>query len=77
MEFTIRIKSVQEVQEFVDLATARPFRISVRDDHHQVNGKSFMEMFCLNFSQPLTVSADCSEEDLHWLMEDARRFLAY
>ena len=76
MEFKVRLKSVQQVQEFVDLATSRPFRVLVKDEHHQVNGKSFMEMFCLNFTMPLTVSADCSQEQWQQLMADASHFLA-
>ena len=47
-EFEIRLRSVQEVQDFVDLATTKPFTVLVCDDYHRVNGKSFMEMFCLN-----------------------------
>lgn len=75
-EFTIRLTSVQDVQDFVALATSRPFRIMVGDDHHLVNGKSFMELFCLDIRQPVKATADCSEEDFQQLCRDAQRFLA-
>ena len=52
-EFEIRLRSVKDVQDFVALATSRPFRIYVRDEHNKINGQSFMELFCLNFAHPL------------------------
>ncbi len=76
-EFEIRLASVQDVQEFVSLATAKAYPISVRDLHTQVNGKSFMEMFCLNFSHPLTAVVECSGADLQQLKADMHRFLVY
>ena len=75
-EFEIRIRSVQDILTFVDLSTSRPFPVLVGNEHHQVNGKSFMEMFCLNFTHPLFVCVSCSEEDLRQLKEDMHKFLA-
>ncbi len=75
-EFEIRLGSVQDVQDFVALATSRSFTIHIRDEHNKINAQSFMELFCLNFSRPLRVVADCTEEELGSLMRDAERFLA-
>ena len=75
-EFEIRLRSVQDVQDFVDLATTKPFTILVCDDFHQVNGKSFMEMFCLNFHFPLTAMLECTEEEFLQFRQDADRFAA-
>ena len=75
-EFEIRLGSVQDVQDFVALATTRSFLITVRDQYNKINAQSFMELFCLNFAQPLRVVADCTEADLESLMHDAERFLA-
>ena len=74
-EFEIRLGSVQDVQDFVALATAYPFTITLRDAYNKINAQSFMELFCLNFSQPLRVVADCTEAELENLMRDADRFL--
>ena len=74
-EFEIRIRSVQDVLSFVDLATSRPFPVLVGNGDHQVNGKSFMEMFCLNFSRPLKATMDCSEEDYQQFLRDADALL--
>ena len=75
-EFAIRLASVQEVQEFVALATAQTFPVFVRDRYMQVNGKSFMEMFCLNFTHPLFAMAECGEEQFQQLLELLQNFLA-
>ena len=74
-EFEIRIKSVQDVLSFVDLATSRPFPVLVGNERHKVNGKSFMEMFCLNFSRPLKATMDCSEEEYQQFLRDADALL--
>ena len=75
LEFLIRLHSVQDVQDFVSLSTAQPFRVDVTDGNYTANGKSFMEMFCLDFNQPLRVVAQCSEEELEALCSDAGKFL--
>ena len=73
-EFTIRFSSVQDVQKFVDLSTAQPFSISVGNDFHKVNGKSFMEIFSLNFDYPLTAWLDCTEEQYREFLEQSKSF---
>ena len=75
-EFAIRLICVQDVQEFVSLATAKPFLVHVRDRYNEVNGKSFLEMFCLNFTHPLFAMAECGEEQLVQLLELMHNFLA-
>ena len=74
-EFQVRLQSVHDVQEFVSLSTARGFPVITRDANNKVNGKSFMEMFCLDLCGPLRVDADCSEEELAAFCGDAERFL--
>ena len=75
-EFAIRLRSVQDVQDFVALATTQTFQVLVNDHRHRVSGKSFMEMFCLNLSRPLTAMSDCSEEEFRQFLLEAERFLA-
>ena len=76
-EFEIRLLSVADVQEFVDIATTRPFLVTLYDANNKIKGSSFMEMFCLDFSRPIRVVCECSEEELQRFREDAGRFLAY
>ncbi len=74
-EFTIMLRSVQDVQNFVSLATTRPFSVLVGAGNKQINGKSFMGMFCLDCTAPLTVSADCDEESFQAFRQAARPYL--
>ena len=74
-EFWIRLRSMEDVEEFVAIATSRAYPICIRDSQHKIRGGSFMEMFCLDFNQPLRVVAQCSEDELKDLCEDARKFL--
>ena len=75
LEFAIRLGSVQDVQDFVAVTTTRPFTITVRDEHNKINADSFMELFCLDFTHPLRVVCDCSQEELDLLKQDLDRFL--
>ena len=74
-EFWIRLGSVRDVQDFVDIASTRGFTVTVRDANNKINAESFMELFCLDFSQSLRVVCDCSEEQLEQFRQDAKRFL--
>ena len=48
-EFTVSIRSFQDVKDFVSLATIQPFRVLVGNGRQWVNAKSFMGMFSLDF----------------------------
>ena len=74
MEFEIQLTSVQDVQDFVALATAQPYAVSVGNIRHWVNGKSFMEMFCLDLTFPLTVRTECSPQEYEGFRNAAHRF---
>ena len=74
-EFEIRLSSVGDVQEFVAIATTRPFAVTIHDANNKIKGSSFMEMFCLDFSRPVRVVFDCSDEELEQFRKDADRFL--
>ncbi|MBQ2928367.1 MAG: hypothetical protein IJD98_07330 [Oscillospiraceae bacterium] len=77
LEFEIRLGSVRDVQDFVDIASIRPFSIVVRDAQNKINADSFMELFCLDFSRPLRVICDCTEEQLYQLCRDLDRFVIH
>lgn len=74
-EFNIRLRSVRDVNNFVALA-APLFRVSLTDGERTVDGKSFMEIFCLRLSSPLTVRAECSEEEFTRFYQGTQCFLA-
>ena len=73
-EFEIRLRSVQDVQEFVAVATEQPFPVFVGNGGYKVDAKCFMEMFCLDFTRPLIATAQCTEEEFSRLYAAADRF---
>lgn len=75
-EFDIYIHSFTDVQDFVSLATVQPFEIMVGNDHQQVNAKSFMGMFSLDYTHPIQVRMECSEEDFRRFRLAAASFAA-
>ena len=76
MEFQIRIRSFQEIQEFIKLATVQPFRIRLGNDYQSANATSFMGLVSLDHRRPLKVSADCGQEEFDRFREKAARFWA-
>ena len=75
-QFDIELHSFEEVQDFVEVATVQPFRVVAGNSRTLVNAKSFMGMFSLNFSEPVHVRADCTDEECVRFKEAAVRFLA-
>ena len=73
-EFMIRLGSVRDVEDFVRISTAQPFPVYLDDGAHRVNGKSFMEMFCLVLTRPLRVTLECSDEQFRFFFEQTSRY---
>ena len=61
-QFDICVKSFRQIQDFVSLAMVQPFEVLVGNERQQVNGKSFIGMFTLDYIRPLQVHVKCSEE---------------
>ena len=75
-EFNISIHTVQQVQDFVALAAARRFDVTVGNAHQAINGKDLMGMFSLDYSRALRVQMHCSEEEYLQFRQEAAAFLA-
>ena len=75
-EFYISIHSFRQVQDFVALATAQYFDITVGNESQIINGKDLMGMFSLDYSRPLCVKMHCSEEDYLCFKRQAEKLLA-
>ena len=75
-EFYISIHSFRQVQDFVALATAQPFDITVGNERQTINGKDLMGMFSLDYTRPLCVKMHCSEEDYLRFKEQVEAILA-
>lgn len=74
-QFYVRFHSFQDVQAFVNLASAQGFPITAGTEHYHVNASSLMGMFSLNCSHPIAITAHCSEEQLHHFLQSVDRFL--
>ena len=60
-DFRVRLRSFQDVQAFVRLSAAQPFRIFLENDHQRVDATSYMGLVSLDHRDSLRVSSDCSE----------------
>ena len=75
-QFNIRIRSFRQIQAFVDLAMVQPFEVLVGNEKQQVNGKSFIGMFTLDYRHPLLVSVTCSEEAFDRFQKETNQIFA-
>lgn len=69
------IRSLEEIQAFVSLATVQPFRVMIGNERQEVSAQSFIGMLSLDFSQPLLLSLDCSEEECGCFRQAVSEFL--
>ena len=75
-QFDIALHSFEDVQEFVQIATVQPFRVLVGSNQVLVNAKSFMGMFSVDYTRPVHVRADCTDEENRRFQAAVARFLA-
>ena len=75
-DFYIRIRSFQDILDFIELATSQPFRVCLGNDHQSANATSFMALVCLDHSRPLQVTAECEEGVFLEFRKKAARFTA-
>ena len=74
--FYIKLRSFQEVQEFISVATVQPFAVLVGNEAQQVNGKSFIGMVSLDHTRPLLVQADGEGAAVASFRNVVQKFLA-
>lgn len=55
-EKQIRLRGVDNIKEFVRVASSYPFDITVRSRNRQVNAKSILGIFSLDLTRNVTVS---------------------
>ncbi len=73
--FLIRIASRAQIQAFVNLAMVQPFDVLVGNEKQQINGKSFIGMFSLDYNRPVEVTVTCSDEEFSRFRQEAAAFL--
>ena len=72
--FEVNLRSVGDVRDFVALASVQPFELTVGNDRRSVNGKSFLQIFCLELRKPQQVKMDCTEEEFQRFYDAVERF---
>ena len=75
-QFHIRVRSFKQVRDFVALAMVQPFEVLVGNEKQQVNGKSFIGMFSLDYRKPLCVSVKCNQEMFDRFQKEAANIFA-
>ena len=75
LKFDIMIRSLRDVQDFVSLAARQPFGITVGNESQHIDGKDFMGMFSLDYSRPVQVQVQCSQEEYSRFRKNAAKFL--
>jgi phosphotransferase system HPr-like phosphotransfer protein len=58
----IRINTINDIRNFVDLASNCSFDVDLASARYTVNGKSIMGVASLDKSKPLTVLIHCDDE---------------
>lgn len=74
-QFSILVRSFDDIRAFVSLASQQPFAITVGSDEQEINAKSLMAVLGLNFRRPVPVHADCDEAEFVKFRHAAARFL--
>lgn len=62
-EFTVVLKSINDVKTFVNVVTKYDFEIDLTSGRYVVDAKSIMGIFSLDLTQPIKVEAhsdDCT-----------------
>ena len=75
-EFCVRLRSFQEVKDFVQLSTQQPFPVYLENDHQIVNATSYMGLVSLDHAHELRIKMDCSETEALSFRKQVARFAA-
>lgn len=75
-QFNVWMRSFEDIQTFVSLASQQPFDISVGTDEQDISAKSLMAVLGLNFRRPVPVRMECDEAQFTRFRTAAARFLA-
>ena len=62
-EFSIRLSSVEEINQFIRLATLCPCDVHITSGTQTANAKAYMGVFSLDFAGPLQVTVSGPEDE--------------
>lgn len=72
-EFTVVLKSINDVKTFVNVVTKYDFEIDLASGRYVVDAKSIMGIFSLDLTQPIKVEAH--SDDCTTLMNELAAFI--
>ncbi len=72
--FQVTLRSFEDVRDFVFLASAQCFDITVCSGENHADGKSMMVMLSLDYSHPLWVTCTCDQEQARDFAQAVQRF---
>ena len=73
---TIKLQSIQDVRDFVNLMTTQTIDIDLSSGRYVVDGKSIMGIFSLDLSKPLELDIHLNDEsELAPIMEALKPYL--
>ncbi len=59
----IRLSTISDVKKFVTIANSHTYDIDLLSGRYVIDAKSIMGIFSLDLSQPITIQADCNDDD--------------
>ena len=72
--FQVIFRSFEDVRDFVFLASAQSFDVTVCSGDSRADGKSLMVMLSLDYSHPLWVTCACDQEQARDFAQAVQRF---
>jgi phosphotransferase system HPr-like phosphotransfer protein len=73
-EFRIQLTSINDVKDFVNLATLQTFEIDITSGRYVIDAKSIMGIFSVDLSKPINVNVYGNDEEADVFFEKIRRF---
>ncbi len=62
-EFSIRLSSVDDINQFIRIATLCPCEVYISSGTQTANAKAYMGVFSLDFAGPLQVTVSGPDDD--------------
>lgn len=74
-DFLIRLTSIDEIKQFIRLATIHPCDVQMASGNQIANAKSFMGVFNLDFGAPVRILTRGTEEQLRSFRTSVRQYI--
>ena len=74
-DFLIRLSSVDEIKQFIRLATLQPCGVHLASGSQIANAKAYMGVFNLDFSNPLGVTVCGTEDQRLSFLDSVKQFV--